>query len=250
MAASHTINLEEYYGLVIYKARKTHNKIPEAVRNKIELDDLIQEGLVGLIKAAERYNPEREASFATFSNFHIQGALKDYLRMQDPLSQKQRAEVKALVRAEKELSRRSNGKPSVAELSKSLGVSEDEVINWQRHKKIFISLDDGYERNERGMTEEIKDLPAVENPDPREEIAKKELWQDVDDCLKNTLEDYERVVLSFRTVGELTIRKTARVLNLHMNKVHRLEKKAGSKMKLCLEDKGWTVTDILEIYTK
>ena len=64
MAPSQIINLNSYYGLVIYKAKKLYNKLPEAVRNKIELNDLIQEGLIGLVNAANRYDPKREASFS------------------------------------------------------------------------------------------------------------------------------------------------------------------------------------------
>lgn len=242
MTSSQRINLDDYYGLVIYKAKKLYDKIPERIRNKTELNDLIQEGLIGLIKAANKYDHKRETSFATFSNFYIEGALIDFLRKQDPLTQKERGVVKALYRAEEDLMRSSLVKPSVSELSEALDVSEDEIRRIQRLKKTFISLD------EKGQTDFTQELPAVENPDPQEEIAKKELWKDVDDCLKNALMHLERAVLSLRTIGELTLKKTAFILNMDMNKVHRLEKKAGGKMKLCLEDKGWELSDIIEIF--
>lgn len=250
MASSQIITLDDYYGLVIYKAKKFYNKIPQSARNEIELNDLIQEGFVGLIKAANKYDPKREASFSTFSNFYIEGALKDYLRKQDPLTQRERSEVKALDRADKNLMRSSSMKPSVSELSESLGVSEDEVRRRLRLKKTIFSLEERYQTDEKGLSNFAQELPAFENPDPQEEIAKKELWKDVNECLKNALMYYERAVLSLRTLGELTLKKTAQIMNMDINKIHRLEKKARGKMKYCLENKGWNVTDIVEFYKK
>lgn len=250
MTSSQIIDLDDYYGLAVYKAKKLYNNFPEAARNKIDLNDLIQEGLIGLVKAANKYDPKREVTFATFSNFYIEGALKDYLRKQDPLTQKERGEVKSLDRAEGEISRSSSRKPSVSELSNSLGISEDEVRRRQRLKKTFFSFEERYQTDEKGQRSVAQELPAFENPDPQAEIAKKELWKDVNGCLKNALKHYERAVLSLRTLGELTLKKTAQILTIDINKVHRLEKKARSKMKHCLEDKGWEVTDIIEIFTE
>jgi len=244
MAGSQITNLEEYYGLAIYKAKKIYNKLPETARKKIELNDLIQESFIGLINAAHGYNPGRGASFATYSNIRIEGALLDYLRKQDPLTQKERSEVKALDRAEEKLIQLLPMKPSVSELSEVLGVSEDELRRIQRLKKTFLSLD---EKEQSDFTQE---LPALENPDPQAEIAKKELWKDVNECLMTALKHYERAVLSFRTLGELTLKKTAQILSVDINKVHRLEKKARGKMKYCLEGKGWSVTDIIEIFVE
>ena len=244
MDTSQIINLNDYYGFAIYKAKKVFKKLPEKAKNKIDLNELTQESLIGLMKAANKYNPKKGASFATFSAIYIDGALKDYLRKQDPLTQKERGKVKALDRAEEKIWQTHFMEPSVSGLAEVLGVSENEVRKIQRLKKTFLSLD------ENGQTDFTRELPALKNPDPQAEIAKKELWKDMNECLKNALKHYERAVLSLRTLGELTLKKTAQILTIDINKVHRLEKKARSKMKHCLEDKGWEVTDIIEIFTE
>ena len=249
MSTSQITNLEEYYGLAIYKAKKQFNKLPEGARNKIELNDLIQEGFVGLVKAVNKYDHKREASFATFSTFYIEGALKDYLRKQDPLTQKKRSEVKALEQAEENLTRSLSAKPTVSELSIALGVSGNEVRRIQNLKKTICSIEEVCQHSVPGQANFTQELPAFENPNPQAEIARKELWKDVDECLKNALMRYERSVLSLRTLGELTLKKTGQLLNIDINKVHRLEKKARGKMKYCLEGKGWSVTDIIEIFS-
>ena len=93
MPSSQRVSLDQYYGLVVYKAQKIFRTLPKLARKKIELNDLIQEGFIGLLKAADRYDPKKGASFSTFASFYIDGAVKDYLRRQDPLTQKGRLEV-------------------------------------------------------------------------------------------------------------------------------------------------------------
>lgn len=249
MAVSPITNLDEYYGLAIYKAKKSYYRLPEAVRNQIELNDLIQESFIGLIKAANKYDPKKGTSFATFCGFFIEGALLDYLRKLDPLTQKERSEVKALDRAEKMLSQSSYAKPSVSELAKALDISEDEVRRIQRLKKTIISIEEIHKPDDKDQNKFAQELPDAENPHPHVEIAKKDLWQDVNACFKNALIHHERDVLTLRNLGELTLKKTAQILKLDIIKVHRVEKKAQAKMKFCLEEKGWSVTDIIEIFS-
>ena len=249
MTSSQIIDLDDYYGLAVYKAKKLYNNFPEAARNKIDLNDLIQEGFIGLVKAANKYDPRRGVSFSTFSSLYIDGAIKDYLRKQDPLTQKNRAAVKALDQAEKLLMQSLYRKPSTVELSEALDVSENELRRLQDLKKVGFFLEEKYPPDEKRPLNFTQELPAFENPDPQTEIAKRELWKDVDECLKNALKHYERAVLSLRSLGELTLKKTAQVLTIDINKAHRLEIKARGKMKYCLEGKGWCVTDIIEIFS-
>ena len=86
------INVEHYYGLVIYHAKKLYAALSEAGKgeSEIELEDFIQEGFVGLLEARRRYDPRRGASFATFATPRIAGAMADFLRKRDPLAVRER----------------------------------------------------------------------------------------------------------------------------------------------------------------
>lgn len=61
-------------------ARRLHRRCPQ-----VELDDLISEGTIGLIKAVDRFDPSRELKVRTYAEHRIRGALLDYLRRIDPL---------------------------------------------------------------------------------------------------------------------------------------------------------------------
>jgi len=250
MPSSQIVSLDKYYGLVIYKAQKIFRTLPKLARMKIELNDMIQEGFIGLLKATDRYDPKKGASFSTFASFYIDGAVKDYLRKQDPLTQKERLEVKELESAKQKLTQSLNRKPSLSDIAQALGVTEEEVIRRQDLEKTIISQEDLHQSDEEEGTQIAQELPSFDESGPEKEITTGELWNDVNDCLKEALDFGERAVLTLRILGELTLKKVAQVLNMDINKVHRQEKKARGKMKYCLEDKGWEVTDIVEIYTE
>ena len=248
MPSSQIVSLDKYYGLVIYKAQKIYSTLPTEARKRVELNDLIQEGFIGLLKAANRYDPKRKTSFSTFANLYIDGAVKDYLRKQDPLTQKKRREVKELDRAKEKLMQSSGREPSVSELAQFLGVNEEEVRRRQGLNKVIFSLEDLHQFAEEKTGQIVQELPSFDGSDPEKEITSGELWNDVNDCLKEALSYGERAVLTLRNLGELTLKEVAEILNIDINKAHRQEKKARDKMKYCLEDKGWEVTDIVEIY--
>lgn len=67
-----------------------HRKLPRSA----EFDDLYQNGVIGLIEALNKYNPERGVPFLSFARFRIRGAILDGLRRADILTRPQRREVK------------------------------------------------------------------------------------------------------------------------------------------------------------
>jgi RNA polymerase sigma factor for flagellar operon FliA len=71
-------------------ARQVHRKLPPS----FELDDLIQSGVLGLIQAAESYDPAGGASFATFARYRIHGAIQDSIR-RDQFTESIHAELPA-----------------------------------------------------------------------------------------------------------------------------------------------------------
>ena len=71
-----------HYGLVVHLARKRHTSV-QHFGLQIDLDDLIQEGLVGLLSAARRFDPDRGTAFSTFAYPFIKGAIENYVQSLD-----------------------------------------------------------------------------------------------------------------------------------------------------------------------
>ena len=95
------------------------------------LDDLVQVGTIGLIKAVDRFDPERGVEFSTYATPTIVGEIKRHFRDKGWAIRVPRRlqELRiSLGQATAELSQKSGRAPTVAELATHLGISEDEVI--------------------------------------------------------------------------------------------------------------------------
>jgi RNA polymerase sigma-B factor len=95
------------------------------------LDDLVQVGTIGLIKAVDRFDPQRGVEFSTYATPTIVGEIKRHFRDKGWAIRVPRRlqELRiSLGQATAELSQKSGRAPTVAELAAHLGISQDEVI--------------------------------------------------------------------------------------------------------------------------
>lgn len=218
----------KYYGLVVYLARAKHAQLREAGA-PIELDDLVQEGFWGLLDALRRFDPDRGVSFATFAYPRIAGAIDDFLRRQDFLSQGQRQELKRIEVARGRLAQSLGRDPMVRELADALAIDEHRL-----HP--FAS---GLPRPEPKSWEGGKAMAATA---PDQELVL--LAQDVDHCLRLALTPLERQVLMLRISEEFTLKMTSELLGKPLQTVFSIEQRAKRKMKDCMEGQGWDLTDV------
>ena len=86
----------------------------------VDRDELYGAGYLGLVEAAQRFDPSKGFSFSTWAEYRIRGAVLDYARSQDHLSQNTRRDVRQLTLAIDELHRTLERPPTNAELGKHL----------------------------------------------------------------------------------------------------------------------------------
>jgi len=116
--------IEEHRGLADYFARQYGNRGEP-------LDDLRQVAMVGLLKAVERFEPERGLSFATFAGPTIIGELKRYFRDRTwsvRVPRRLQEMSLGIARARDELSQRLGRSPTPAEIARHAGVTEEQVL--------------------------------------------------------------------------------------------------------------------------
>jgi len=109
-------------------ARKIFKKI---WNNKVgyECDDVVSEGILGLIQAADRYDPSIGTKFKTFAYTRITGAIWDAFRRTDQLSRLQRTDANKIVEAKQKLMNKLGRDPTFSELSSFTKLNRDEM-NW------------------------------------------------------------------------------------------------------------------------
>lgn len=148
--------------------RLAHSLLPRLPVN-VEIDDLIQEGLIAIWQCSGKFDPDRGASFETFLTHRARGAMLDYLRGQDPLTRGERNQVRKLERAINGFSRIDRGS-----LAKTLRLSlvEVEELLLLRAFGHPVSGDTYPEDDEKELT--LLDRVATDNSNPVDEMRFKE----------------------------------------------------------------------------
>ena len=148
--------------------RKIVWQIHGRVHNVVEVEDLIQQGMEGLVNAAQKYSPVENVTFSQYAQLRIRGSIIDYLRKiliyVEPPLKKQEFE-KAKLDLENSLAR----SPTQDEIAKYLGMSFDEFDYWQQsfEANSIQSLDSAY--NEYSL------LYATTEENPEVKLENKQL---------------------------------------------------------------------------
>lgn len=104
--------------------RRIAERMRSTLPGQVEVDDLTQQGYMGLVDAIERYDAERGVKFETFSSRRIYGAMQDYLRSTDPVPRLLRSRSKRLRAVVEDYRKRHGREPDPQELSERLDMPE------------------------------------------------------------------------------------------------------------------------------
>jgi RNA polymerase sigma factor (sigma-70 family) len=114
--------LKYYIRLVRFWANEVSKIAPQ-----VDRDDLIQEGLIVLIKVIEKFDPNRGAEFSSYARKWIREALLDYLQKQDRLTDYLYRQWRKIDQAQEALIRRLGRKPTMAEIAEAAELTEQQV---------------------------------------------------------------------------------------------------------------------------
>ena len=179
--------------LVVYvaKKQKSHN---------IPLEDLIQEGNLGLLKAIERFDWKKGFRFSTYATWWIRQAISQYvlkrkkiIRLPAHAASAQRKMIEAVNTYKDEM----GSEPTSEELSSMIEVSESVVKATIHSGKNVVSLHQPILSDSEDSTLEDKIEDSNENSNPFESLAKKQLMSVVKEVLKN-LTPKEAAILRLR----------------------------------------------------
>ena len=195
----------------------------------VEYDDLVGYGIFGLIDAIDKFDYGKGIKFETYASLRIRGAVLDQIRKMDwiprSLRQKQKKIDVAMNKLELEL-----GRPATdEELAKEIGISEDELLNWQGQANVtnIISLDEFVDTSGEKNVESVG-VNTFETPE--EVIEKDELKKLLAESLE-TLTDREKKVILLYYYEELTLKEISLVLEVSESRISQLHTRALQKMK-------------------
>ena len=147
------------------------------VQNIVEVEDLIQQGMEGLVHAAQKYSPKEGVNFAQYAQLRIRGSIIDYLRKNSNLCRTTIKKKQEFEKSRLNLEKKLNRQATEQELIDFLGLSDDEFNYWKKafEANVVQSLDTAY--NEYSI------LFASQDDDPESSLQNKELKNQIREAL-------------------------------------------------------------------
>jgi RNA polymerase sigma factor for flagellar operon FliA len=216
-----------YAPLVKFVAGRLGSGLPAHVDD----GDLVSYGLLGLIGAIERFDPDRKIRFETYAISRIKGAILDELRALDWVPRSVRTRARDIERAIGELERRLGRAPTDDEIAQQLGITQDELDErlTEISRSSIVALDELW----------IEDTTGA---DPQDALARTLLKETLSEAIER-LSERERSVVTLHYYEELTLREIGEVLGVSESRVSQLHTKAVLRLKARL---GASVREPLE----
>jgi RNA polymerase sigma factor (sigma-70 family) len=161
----------------------------------LSIDDLMQEGSLGLLEAIDRYEPERSADFESYARFRIRRAIRNALTEQSRLIRLPKQIVerrRAIDRAEASMTSATGRLPTTAELAAATGLSADAIRAVRTIGTAPVSLDQPVLEDGSTLEALVGDSSAQS---PEEETVEHEVARAVDDAVES-LPGRQRTVVS------------------------------------------------------
>ncbi len=223
-----------YSPLVKYVAGRMASGLPAHV----EESDLISYGLLGLISAVERFEPEREIKFETFAVTRIKGAIIDELRSLDWVPRSVRAKAREIERANAKLEHKLQRAPTDAEMAAALHLSVEDfqASLTQIANSSIVALDELWTLSD-ASGDQVSLLDTIEDPgavDPSQEMDTSEMRDRLADAVAR-LPEREKLVIALYYYENLTLREIGEVLGVTESRVSQLHTKAVLRLKSGLQ---------------
>lgn len=206
-----------------YKVRAIAMKLARELPASVDVDDLFSMGFIGLMDAAEKFDPKRGAKFDTYAEFRIRGAIIDELRKQDWVPRSARDRMDALHSAAEAVEARTGNRPNAEEISKEMRIPLAKFHEMMRDlgSQSLVNMEDMPE----GWEQEDSSLP-----DPFRQVVRNEAKAVVDRMLQS-LPDQDRQVLSFYYYRGLNLKEIAQILGVTESRVSQIHSRAVMALK-------------------
>lgn len=223
----------QYAPTIKYIAQRLAMRLPASV----QLDDLINAGVIGLIDAIQKYDASRDNMFKTYAEFRIRGAMLDELRELDWVPRSVRQKEHALERAYTALEQQLGRPASDEELAAHLGITLSAVHEWFQQVRgvSLLSLEAAGAADPHGEKLHLLDLVAAEPEDNPAHIVQESHLQALLAQAIETLSHQEKVVLSLYYHEELTMKEIGKVLEITESRVSQIHTKMILRLRAKLQ---------------
>jgi RNA polymerase sigma factor for flagellar operon FliA len=213
--------ISEYLPYVKRIVQRIATHLPASV----DVEDLMNVGVIGLIQAVDRYDPKRDNKFMTYAIFRIKGAVLSELRSRDFLSRSSRRKLREMEHACQRLEQRLGRDADDVEVAEELGVDLEDLHRTKQMSSIsFISFEE-LGVSSRDEKEKLMTYLVQHEEDALSQTRLKELKAALARAIEQ-LPEKERLVISLYHLDELTMKETGEVLNITESRVSQIHSQA------------------------
>lgn len=225
--------VEKFLPLVRYVAARLPVTMPAALNR----EDFYSIGVMGLMHAANTYDPSRGASFKTFAYTAIRGAILDEIRRHDPVPRSRRDRLRRIERAAADLQAELDRAPTLEELADRLDVSaeslDDDLL--ALHTCKILSLDEGASTAEESTSSLGNTLASPEANDPRDRAEMQEQIERLSAAIAK-LPKFDRDVVILYHYENLYLKEIGEILGVSESRVSQILSRAMARLRLYMKD--------------
>lgn len=206
----------------------------------VELDDLMQAGMMGLLDAVRRYEVQSDAKFETYATTRIRGAMLDELRSQDWLSRSARSKAREIEAAVQQVQQRELRAATEQEIAEELGVSLedyyamlDDAGGVQLLHYEDLASEDGNSVLERISPDDDEEV-AQHQDNPLNLLMSRNLHQAVIQAIED-LPEREKLLLSLQFEHDLNQKEIAAVMGVTEGRISQLRSQAVARIRAKLK---------------
>lgn len=215
-----------YLQNVKYTAERIWVKLPD----KVDLDDLIQAGIFGLMDAIDAFDPERGVKFETYCAPRIRGSILDELRSMDWVPRLVRSRAHQLERARATLEAQLGRVPTEQELAGEMDLDKVEFNRLQRDASAIglISLNNKF--NDNDGDKEIREIDILEDQRSKNPVTEAQK-RDLKHLISKGMTRAEKLILFLYYYEEMTMKEIGATLDLSESRVSQMHSSIIDRLK-------------------
>ncbi len=198
----------------------------------VQVDDLIQAGLIGLLDAAGQYDPRQGASFETYASIRIRGAMLDELRRNDWAPKSVHRKSREISAAIQRIENRGSVEPGDREIAAELGITLDDYHQLLRDTATsrLLSYDEITSSEEGGYDQFSDDAPL-----PQQMLEEDEFRRQLITAI-GELPEREQLIMSLYYEQELNLKEIGAVLNVSESRISQILSQAHARLRAKFND--------------
>lgn len=226
-----SLQKEELIKTYLPLVKKVVHRLSGRLPKDIDLREMLNSGIIGLVDALEKYDPLHETNFTTYAQFRIRGAILDSFRSQDWLPRSLRFKSRRIETAYQRVEQKLGHPATEDEVAAELNISVDELQNMLGEVSSVVML--SFEELGFGHGDErfkAEEMLAGRNQDPLGKVLSKEKIELVARSLER-LPDKERLVITLYFYEELNLKEIGEIMHVTESRASQIRSRALIRLK-------------------